>query len=301
MTVKNAPVLPGDDRSAGKRQALVRGQQVGLEVVHAAQPRAGRARALGTVEGEKLRREPGHGDAALGAGGERAEEALLAAHHGHGTRLLAVAQGQFHGVGQTLADLGLEHEPVHDQLDAVLLFLVQFGNIVQKHDFTVQAHPGEALALELGEEILVRPLLMLHQGGQEQELRALGQGHDLVHDAVRRLGLDGPAARRTMEAPQSGEEHPQEVIDLGDGAHGGTRVARGALLLQRDGRGEPLDLVHLGLVHLRQELPGVGRKGLHVPSLALGIDDVEGQGGLADPTGRRPPPSGRGECPGSDP
>jgi hypothetical protein len=48
-------------------------------------------------------------------------------------------------------------------------------------------------------------------------------------------------------------------------------------LLDGDGRAEAADKVHLGLFHLAQELAGVGRQGLDVAALALGIDRVEGQ------------------------
>ena len=44
---------------------------------------------------------------------------------------------------------------------------------------------------------------------------------------------------------------------------------------------QALDEVDVGLVHLAQELAGVGREGLDVAALALGVDGVEGQGGLA--------------------
>ena len=55
----------------------------------------------------------------------------------------------------------------------------------------------------------------------------------------------------------------------------------GGLLFDRDGRRQALDVVHVGLVHHRQELPGIGRQGFHIAALALGIDGVESQRGLA--------------------
>jgi MFS family permease len=57
---------------------------------------------------------------------------------------------------------------------------------------------------------------------------------------------------------------------------------RGRLLLDGNGRRQPLDVVHVGLFHHRQELPRVGGQGLHVAALALGVEaGVEGQRGLA--------------------
>jgi hypothetical protein len=78
-----------------------------------------------------------------------------------------------------------------------------------------------------------------------------------------------------------GVEEPEVVVDLGHRADSRARVARRRFLVDGDGRGEPLYEVDVGLVHLAQELAGVGREGLHVAALALGVDGVEGEGGLA--------------------
>ena len=54
-----------------------------------------------------------------------------------------------------------------------------------------------------------------------------------------------------------------------------------AALLERDGGRQPGDHFHLGVVPLLDEPPGVGRHGLEVAALRLGVDGAEGQGGLA--------------------
>ena len=58
-------------------------------------------------------------------------------------------------------------------------------------------------------------------------------------------------------------------------------LRRGRLLVDGDRRREPLDEVDVGLVHLAEELPGVGGERLDVAALALGEDRVERQAGLA--------------------
>ena len=40
-------------------------------------------------------------------------------------------------------------------------------------------------------------------------------------------------------------------------------------------------MVHIGLLHQFQELAGIGRQALDITALALGIDGVERQAGLA--------------------
>jgi len=81
--------------------------------------------------------------------------------------------------------------------------------------------------------------------------------------------------------PDPGVEEPQVVVDLGDGPDGGAGVAARRLLVDGDGRGQALDEVDVGLVHLPEELAGVGREGLDVAPLALGVDRVEGERRLA--------------------
>src|SRR6202020_3622461 len=46
---------------------------------------------------------------------------------------------------------------------------------------------------------------------------------------------------------------------------------------------QPVDEVNVVLVHLAEELPGVGRQGLDVPPLPFGEDRIERQAGLAGP------------------
>ena len=98
-----------------------------------------------------------------------------------------------------------------------------------------------------------------------------------------RLPGDRLAADRAVRAAGAGEEQAEVVVDLGDGADRRPRVAVGRLLVDRDRRRQALDEVDVGLVHLPEELPGVGRQRLDVAALALGEDRVEGQAGLARP------------------
>ena len=83
--------------------------------------------------------------------------------------------------------------------------------------------------------------------------------------------------------PDPGEQQPQVVVDLGDRADGRPRVAAGGLLVDGHRRGQAVDEVHVRLVHLAEELPGVRGQRLDVPPLALGEDRVERQARLARP------------------
>jgi hypothetical protein len=60
-------------------------------------------------------------------------------------------------------------------------------------------------------------------------------------------------------------------------------LRRRRLLVDRDRRRQALDEVDVGLVHLAEELAGVGRQRLDVAALALGVDRVEREDDLPEP------------------
>ena len=52
---------------------------------------------------------------------------------------------------------------------------------------------------------------------------------------------------------------------------------RGGFLLNGNRRGEPFDMIDIGLLHHRQELPGIGRKRFDVATLTLSVQSVKSQ------------------------
>ncbi len=106
------------------------------------------------------------------------------------------------------------------------------------------------------------------------------QRQHLVDDLLDALALDRVAVRAMRDADPR-EQQPQVVVDLGDRADRRARVAAGALLVDRDRRRQPVDLVDVRLLHLPEELPGVRAQALDVAPLALGVDGVEGEARLA--------------------
>ena len=176
---------------------------------------------------------------------------------------------------------GLHGEPVDDHLDRVLLLLLELGRLGQRVHDPVDPGPGEALGLQLGEEVDILPLAAPDHRREHLEPGALVHRQHPVDDLLRRLPGDGEPADRAVRLTGAGEEQPQVVVDLGDRADGRARVAGGRLLVDGDGRAQALDEVDVGLVHLAEELPGVRRERLDVAALALGEDRVEGQAGLA--------------------
>src|SRR5262249_23713247 len=179
------------------------------------------------------------------------------------------------------AQVRLEHEPVDDHLDRVLVLLVQDDLVFEQLLLAVDLHARETLAPQLLEDVLVLALAVAHDRCVDGEAGPLGHREDLVDDRLEALPGDRPAADGAVWAADPREEQAQVVIDLGNGADGRARVPRRRLLVDRDRRREPVDRVDVGLLHHLQELARVGGERLHVPPLPFGVDRVEGEARLA--------------------
>jgi hypothetical protein len=142
-----------------------------------------------------------------------------------------------------------------------------------------QAH--ETLCAQLGEQVELLALAIGHHRGEDHQFRVLGQGQHVIDHLRHAVGFQRQVVVGAVRRAGAGVEQAQVVVDLGDGADGGARVVAGGLLLDRNRRRKALDQVHVGLFHQLQELAGVGRERFDVAPLALGVECVEGQRGLA--------------------
>ena len=160
------------------------------------------------------------------------------------------------------------------------LYLSRLRRIGDVDHLAVDADADEALAASRVEDAVALGLAVLDQRAEDEQARPLRQGEDLVDDLLDALALDRVAVGAVRDA-DAGEQQAQVVVDLGDGADGRARVARRALLVDRDRRRQAVDLVDVRLLHLAEELARVGAQALDVAPLALGVDRVEGEARLA--------------------
>ena len=179
-----------------------------------------------------------------------------------------------------------DHEPVDDDLDAVLFHLVEGDVLAEVANDPVHADPREAPAARGREQLLMLALAVAHQRTEHEYPRALGTRADLIDDLLNGLRDDRDPVVRAVRHSDPREEQTHVVVDLGDRADRRPRVASGAFLIDRHRGGEPLDEVDVRLLHLAQELPGVRGERLDVAALAFRIDRVERERGL--PRAREP-------------
>ena len=285
---------PHADRALGQRQVRIGDDQLGVDFHPGAQAGAVRAGPPGRVERERPRLELLERQVVVEAGQVLGVHPLPV-----GVVLRQVdevehddaagqAERRLHRVGQPPPGRLLHRQPVDDHLDGVLLVLLQGrqlararGRVVEPDRHAVHPGPRVALRLQVAEQLGVLALAAADDRREHLEPGVLVELQHPVHDLLRRLPGDRPAADRAVRLADPGEQQPQVVIDLGNRADRGPRVAAGGLLVDGDGRGQAVDEVDVGLVHLAEELPGVGRQRLDVPALALGEDRVERQAGLA--------------------
>ena len=282
LEVLESLARPRSQRPFLQRQVRVRNHQLEVDLEVRSQPVAALARTVGRVEREVTGSQLVERQPAVGAREMLREHDVFArivdeVDSRHALRQL---EGRLDRVRQTGFDPLLDDEPVDDDVDVVLEVPVEPDLLRQILDLAVDPGSREPRRGEILDQPVELALPSPHHRGEDLEARPLGHLEHLVHDLLRRLTGDRPSAVVAVGAADPGEQQAQIVIDLGDGPNRRPGAAGGRLLVDRDGRRQALDEVDVRLVHLPQELPGVGGKGLHVPPLALGIDGVEGKGGL---------------------
>ena len=171
---------------------------------------------------------------------------------------------------RALGRLGVADDvAVDDDLDRMALVLVELRRAsAMSYMLPVDADADEALPPGGVDDPIALGLAVLDQRPEDEQPGPLRQGQHLVDDLLDALALDGVAVRAVRDA-DPGEQQPQVVVDLGDRADRRSRVRRRALLVDRDRRREPVDLVDVRLLHLPEELAGVRAQALDIAPLAL--------------------------------
>ncbi len=122
-----------------------------------------------------------------------------------------------------------------------------------------------------------------HQRREDGEACTVGMLHELLNDLLRALSRNRPPAAMTMRVADACVEEAQVVVNLRRRRDDRAWIRARRALLDRDGRGQSLNVFHVGLLHLFQELPRVSGKALDVAALALRVKRVERQRRLARP------------------
>ena len=116
----------------------------------------------------------------------------------------------------------------------MLVVLFQHDIFRKIAHFAVNAHAHIAALAQLLKILLKLALAILHDWRENVQTRAGLQRHDLIHHLVDRLLMDLLAAFWAVRHADARVKQAQIIVDLSDGADGGTRIATGGFLIDRD-------------------------------------------------------------------
>ena len=257
-----AHVVParGADRAVEQGNALIRDDELGVDLELRAEACARRACAERIVEREHARRQLFDGDAAVLAGVILREEDIAVV--GQDICENEAARKRRRGlarVRQAVDDVGAEDEAVDDGLDIVLFVLFERNFLAEVIHVPVGADADIARAARVLENFYMLALFPANDRRHDLHARALAQRHELVDDLVDGLLANFFSAVRTVRRADARPEQAQIVVHLRHRADGGSWVLRGGLLVDGDGGGEALDIVDVGLFLLPKEHARVGR------------------------------------------
>lgn len=284
LEVVEAALVPTADGTTGQALARIVDHLVRIEVLLHPETVAGGAGAGRVIEGEDARLQLRDRVATLGAGEVGRESQglpLLPVHGRHQDDAAGESQRRLERLGEALLQIVTHLEAVHHHLDGVLLLQLQGRGIREIAHLPVDAGTDITLGRQVFQQLDVLPFAIAHHGGQQHQLGAFRLGQHLVHHLADGLGGERDAVGRAARLANPGKQQTQIVINFGDGADRGARVVGSGLLFDGDGRGEPLNVVHVRLLHQGEELAGVGGERLHIAALPLGIEGIECQGRFA--------------------
>ena len=218
-----------------------------------------RTRPLGIVEGKHLGGQFGNADATIPASRFLAEENLLFSRNLKESLAFGKTEGEFHRIGEAAPDRFVHHQAINDHADRVLFAFLERDVLVQEHGLSVDFGPGESVLPKLVEELSMLSFLGVDERRQDLNTGPLRQGQNLIDNLGRCLRRNLQPAPRAVGLADPCKEESQVIIDFRDGAYGGTGIAAGRSLFDRNGGREALDCVHIRLIHLLQELAGIGR------------------------------------------
>ena len=164
----------------------------------------------------------------------------------------------------------------------MLEFFIQRGKLILGGIIHAVDHKAQISQFFVSFDLAtVFALAAAHNGREDAHLCPLARRHHAIGDLVDGGLLDLPAAIGAMRDADAGVQQTQKVVDLGGGAHGGTRVSRGGLLVDGNRGRKPVDIIHVRLIRLSDKLARIRGKALHIATLPFREDGVKGERRLA--------------------
>jgi hypothetical protein len=144
-------------------------------------------------------------------------------------------------------------------------------------DATVDADTDEALRTKVLHHDRVRDFRREDQRKGDDEAGPFGECEHGVDHRLHGVGLELATTHWAIRSANARPEQAEVVVDLRRCADCRPRRLRRILLLDRYRRRKSVDGIDVRLLHSLEELTRIRREGLHVPTLAFGVDRIEGK------------------------
>ena len=172
-------------------------------------------------------------------------------------------------------------KPIDHRVHVLDVGGVEVGLVRDVDRLAIDDKRAAAFLADVGEDDIEVLAVQLEHRRAQLDLGSLGQGENRLENLARRAARRRLARTWTVRLADRREQQIQVAGDVRHRAHGRPWVVGDGLLLDRDHRGQTEDEVDVRLGDVRDESLGVARERLHVATLALGIDRVEGEARLA--------------------
>ncbi len=101
------------------------------------------------------------------------------------------------------------------------------------------------------------PLSPIDDGCHNHDFFSVTQSHDGIGHLLDCLLADGLAALRAERFPGTGIQQSQVIVDFCDRPYSRPGIPARRLLIDRNSRRQPFNVIDIGLIHLSQELAGI--------------------------------------------
>src|SRR6266404_9162239 len=173
------------------------------------------------------------------------------------------------------------HQAVNDHFYRMFLLLVQVDLVAQIVNSAIHAHTHIPRTPHLLEEMFILAFTPGYQRRKQHDTRTLRQIEDRVDNLLDGLLAYLAPTLRTVRVADASIQQAQVIIHLRHRPDRRTGVVCRAFLVDRDGRGEAINVINIWLLHFIQELARIGRQGLDIAALSFGKNGIKGQAALA--------------------
>ena len=151
----------------------------------------------------------------------------------------------------------------------------QMNLFFQFIEISVDSNPYIARTAKTLQKFFVHSFLSAHHRRKKLHLRSFLFPHEKIYHLIYCLLLDFSSANRAMRDSHPRIKKTHIIINLRYSSDCGSGIPIGRLLVNGNGRRKSFYELHIRFLHLSKELPCVRRKGLHVPTLSLGVDCIK--------------------------